>query len=392
MKSSNVPAVRFNGFSGEWEEYQLKEILKEHNEISKGDRYPIATSSRKGLFLQSDYFKGERSGIDKSLDFHLVPNNFITYRHMSDDSIFHFNKNRTGSPILVSKEYPVFTTNKDAYDEFVIRNLNHSKDFTRFATMQKKGGTRVRLYFNVLQTYKINIPTIHEQQKIGDFFKELDDRIALQQRQIELLKESKQGFLQKMFPKDGERVPEVRFEGFSGEWSSIKLKDVTTITMGHSPKGENYTDNPNDYILVQGNADIKNGWVKPRVWTKEITKQAFEGDLIISVRAPVGEIGKTNYEVVIGRGVASIRGNDFIYQTLKKMKGDDYWRHYSSGSTFESINSSDLKNALIKVPSKEEQQKIGEFFKQLDDNISLHEKELELLKETKRGFLQKMFV
>jgi type I restriction enzyme S subunit len=162
--------------------------------------------------------------------------------------------------------------------------------------------------------------------------------------------------------------------------------------MGQSPNSENYTDNPNDYILVQGNADMKNNRVVPRVWTTQVTKQAEKGDLILSVRAPVGDIGKTDYDVVLGRGVAAIKGNNFIFQQLGKMKENGYWNRYSTGSTFESINSKDIREALIIIPDVKEQQKIGVFFKQLDDTITLHQRELELLQLTKKAFLQKLFV
>ena len=84
--------------------------------------------------------------------------------------------------------------------------------------------------------------------------------------------------------------------------------------MGQSPDGATYSDVPSDYILVQGNADLKNGWVCPRIWTTQKTKTAEAGDLIMSVRAPAGAMGKTAYDVVLGRGVAGIKGNEFIYQ------------------------------------------------------------------------------
>lgn len=116
MENKYTPAIRFSGFNEDWEERRLGDVLKEHNELIKGDIYPIATSSRKGLFLQKEYFEGGRSGIDETLTFHLVPESYITYRHMSDDSTFHFNKNTMGTPVLVSKEYPVFTTNEKAND------------------------------------------------------------------------------------------------------------------------------------------------------------------------------------------------------------------------------------------------------------------------------------
>lgn len=151
---------------------------------------------------------------------------------------------------------------------------------------------------------------------------------------------------------------------------------MVEITMGQSPSSKNYTENPSDYILVQGNADMKNGHVVPRVWTTQITKQAEKGDLILSVRAPVGDIGKTDYDVVIGRGVAAIKGNSFIFQLLTKMKITGYWTRFSTGSTFESINSDNLKNAQIIIPSLKEQEKIGKTFNSINSLISLHQRKL----------------
>ena len=169
------------------------------------------------------------------------------------------------------------------------------------------------------------------------------------------------------------KTPEIRFEGFDDDWEQRKFSDISQITMGQSPNGENYTENPDDHILVQGNADMKNGRVVPRVWTRQVTKTAEPNDIILSVRAPVGDVGKTEYNVVLGRGVAGIRGNDFIYQSLIKMKDIGFWTRFSTGSTFESINSADLKEALILVPSEVEQKKIGTFFKSLDDTITLQQ-------------------
>ena len=117
---------------------------------------------------------------------------------------------------------------------------------------------------------------------------------------------------------------------------------------------------------------------------KKVTLEAFRNKDISG--------GTSSYEVVIGRGVAAIKGNEFIFQNLGKMKSDGYWTRYSTGSTFESINSTDIKEAIISVPAIEEQDKIGSFFKQLDNTIALHQRKLDLLKEQKKGFLQKMFV
>ena len=145
--------------------------------------------------------------------------------------------------------------------------------------------------------------------------------------------------------------------------------------MGQSPDGSTYSDEPSDYILVQGNADLQNGWVCPRIWTTQITKKADAGDLIMSVRAPAGAMGKTAYNAVIGRGVAAIKGNEFIYQLLVKMDTDGFWKTLSCGSTFESLNSDNIKNAEVKIPTTAEQIKIGGLFQYLDNLITLHQRQ-----------------
>ncbi|HEQ9821889.1 restriction endonuclease subunit S [Streptococcus pyogenes] len=187
------------------------------------------------------------------------------------------------------------------------------------------------------------------------------------------------------------KQPQYRFDGFEGEWEEKELGDIVQITMGQSPSSQNYTTNPSDYILVQGNADIKNGYVFPRVWTTQITKQADKGDIILSVRAPVGDVGKTNYHVIIGRGVAAIKGNEFIFQILKYLKEIGYWKRISTGSTFDSISSSDIKYAKIQIPSLPEQEAIGELFQMVDQLIQLQDQKLATLKEQKQTFLRKMF-
>ena len=188
------------------------------------------------------------------------------------------------------------------------------------------------------------------------------------------------------------KSPKIRFKGFTDDWEQRKLGDTVRITMGQSPSGENYTENPKDHILVQGNADMKNGRVVPRIWTTQVTKNADPDDIILSVRAPVGDVGKTDYPVVLGRGVAGISGNAFIFQTLSRMKEIGFWTRYSSGSTFESINSADLKDAVISIPNIEEQTKIGDFFTKLDDAIALHQDAIHKLQLLKQSLLQKMFV
>lgn len=216
---------------------------------------------------------------------------------------------------------------------------------------------------------------LEEQKIIGDFFDKLEKIITLHQRKLEHLKLKKKSLLQKLFPKEGEVYPELRFPGFTDPWEQRKLADVANIVMGQSPSSQNYTDNPNDDILVQGNADLIDGQVVPRLWTKEITKSIDEGNIVMTVRAPVGDVAKTAYKVVLGRGVAGIKGDEYIYQFLLKLKYNHYWRSLSSGSTFESINSNDIKNLIIDIPCDEERTKIGNLLSTTDTLITLHQEE-----------------
>ena len=187
------------------------------------------------------------------------------------------------------------------------------------------------------------------------------------------------------------RQLKIRFKKYNDVWENVKLTEIAPIVMGQSPDSKNYTDNPNDYILVQGNADMQNGRIVPRVWTTQITKLAEKGDLILSVRAPVGDIGKTDYNVVLGRGVAAIKGNEFLFQLLTKMKQYHYWAKFSTGSTFESINSNDIKSAEIYLPSIEEQSAIGSLFRTLDDLLANYKDNLANYQSLKTTMLSKMF-
>lgn len=375
-----IPKLRFPGFTEPWEERKLEDVTESFD----GKRVPIDS----GLRVSGEYPYYGATGIIDYVDDYIFDGEYVL---LAED----------GANIIM-RNYPVayltqgkFWLNNHAHIMKMIDGSNYflvqvleKIDYTKYNT----GTAQPKLNSKIIKNIELKLPHIEEQQKIGTFFKLLDDTTALHQRKLEHLKEQKNGLLQKMFPKNGEDVPEIRFPGFTAPWEERKLGDEVRIVMGQSPNSENYTDNPNDYILVQGNADIKNGRVFPRVWTKQITKKAEKNDLILSVRAPVGDVGKTDYSVVIGRGVAAIKGNEFIFQQLIKMKSNGYWAKYSTGSTFESINSSDIKEALIMLPDDREQQKIGIFFMKIDDAIVLHQRKLDHLQLLKKGLLQQMFV
>ena len=277
-------------------------------------------------------------------------------------------KNDAGK--LVSHRFPQFSFAEGMVPEF-FRYVIVDEKFRHHLWLASPGGAgrnRV-LKLDEMLNYLMRFPSRDEQIKIAEFFRHLDNLITLHQRECI------------SFTGRADRlILTANKKRTTSSWEQRKLGDVVQITMGQSPDGSTYSDEPSDYILVQGNADLQNGWVCPRIWTTQITKKADAGDLIMSVRAPAGAMGKTAYNAVIGRGVAAIKGNEFIYQLLVKMDADGFWKTLSCGSTFESLNSDNIKNAEVKIPTTAEQIKIGGYFQQLDNLITLHQRKLFLMK------------
>lgn len=405
MSDDKKPAIRFKNYSDDWEQRKVGDYYEFKNGLNKskeffGEGTPIVNFT--DVFHNRGIFPEMLSGKVR-LELSEIKN----YEVKKGDIFF----TRT-SETIEEIGYPSVMLGEPentVFSGFVLRGRCFLKDdpldnlFKKYlfftdvfrTEMLRKSSMTTRALTS--GTAIKNMEFLHplskeEQHRIGELLTKLDHLITLHQRKYDKLQNLKKAMLEKMFPKNGSNVPKIRFKGFTDAWEQRKLGDVVQITMGQSPDGSTYSDEPSDYILVQGNADLQNGWVCPRIWTTQITKKADAGDLIMSVRAPAGAMGKTAYNAVIGRGVAAIKGNEFIYQLLVKMDMDGFWKTLSCGSTFESLNSNNIKNAEVKVPITAEQVQIGNFFQQLDNLITLHQRELEKLKNIKKAMLEKMFV
>ena len=378
----NNPKIRFKGHTDAWEQCKLGDVV----EFLDTQRKPLEGAKR----VAGPYPYYGASGIVDYVDGYLFDEELVL---LSEDGANITDRNYpvcflASGKYWVNNHAHVLKCKQGNENNFVCNSLER-KDYTPYNT----GMAMPKLNQEVCRNIPVQCPKYEEQIKIGDYFRKLDHLITLHQRKCEETKKLKKYMLQKMFPKDGECVPEIRFSGFTDAWEQRKLGEICKITMGQSPDGTTYSDTPSDYILVQGNADLKDGWVYPRIWTTQKTKTAEAGDLIMSVRAPAGAMGKTAYNVVLGRGVAGIKGNELIYQLLVKMDTDGYWKKLAAGSTFESINSDTVFNAQVVVPQDvEEQQVIGEYFRNLDHLITLHQRKCEQLQSIKKYMLQNMFV
>ncbi|QOW04629.1 restriction endonuclease subunit S [Vibrio parahaemolyticus] len=180
---------------------------------------------------------------------------------------------------------------------------------------------------------------------------------------------------------------------FEGEWEEVKLSHLATITMGSSPKSEAYNEIGEGLPLLQGNADIKARRSAPRIYTSQITKECSIGDILLSVRAPVGSVAKSEHKACIGRGIASIKAKksnsqEYLYQWL--LAFEPKWERLSQGSTFEAVNSNDIKTLDILAPNLIEQQKIASVLTAADKDIDALEAKLSLFKQEKKALMQQL--
>ena len=389
---AKVPELRFAGFADDWEERKLED----YSENTFGGGTP-----KTGI---DEYWTGDipwiqSSDLKKEQLYNVQPSKFITDDAVKNSATKLVPKNSiaivtrvgVGKLALLPFEYAT------SQDFLSLSNLKVDKWFGIYSTytmLQKelnniqgtsiKGITKPELLKKKMRTPSL----IKEQQKIGSFFQQLDNTIALHQRKLDLLKEQKKGFLQKMFPKNGAKVPELRFEGFADDWEERKLGEIFNYEQPtkYIVKSTEYDDNFNTPVLTAGKSfllgytdeisGIKNATVEnPVVIFDDFTTGSHYVDFPFKIKSSAMKL-------------LSLNDNSdnfyFMFNTLKNIKyvPQSHERHWiSKFSSFE-----------IYKPSQEEQQKIGSFFKQLDATIALHQRKLDLLKEQKKGFLQKMFV
>ena len=250
-----VPELRFPGFTDPWEERKLGEISKYsnggsyENDVVENGTYELITLksvNMSGKLVSSGKFiNRETKTLEKDTLVMILSEQAPGLLGMTAQ-IPENNKYVLNQRVAEIKP----NTNIDSY--FLSMSINRSQVY-----FSKRGaGTKVQNISKPnVENFKFYCPSEREQQKISSFFKQLDNTIDLHQRKLAKLKELKQGYLQKMFPKNGSKFPQLRFAGFADAWEQRKLGEEAQLTMGQSPNSENYTKNPDDYILVQDYAD-----------------------------------------------------------------------------------------------------------------------------------------
>lgn len=379
MSNNTQPEIRFPEFTDEWEQRKLGDFI----DVKSGKDYKHLNSGSIPVYGTGGYMLS----VDRAL---------------SDiDAIGIGRKGTIDKPYLLKAPfwtvdtlfYAVPKQNIDLqFSLSIFKKINWKKfdESTGVPSLSK----------TVINSVGASVPSYEEQQKIGSFFKQLDETIALHQHKLDLLKETKKGFLQKMFPKNGAKVPEIRFPGFTEAWEERRLKQLGEIQTGNTPPTndtENYNKNG---IMWVTPTDINNlvisdtakklseiGRLKARI--------AMKGSILVTCIASIGKNTLALSDVGFNQQINALTPNkefDSYFLLSQSGKWSEKMKILAGRGTMQIVNKTDFSNITTYVPKYREQVKIGHFFKQLDDTIMLHQRKLDLLKETKKGFLQKMFV
>ena len=397
------PEMRFNGYTEEWEQRKLRGITVK---IGSGKTPSGGKSAyvETGIpLIRSQNVNGDKVDfadivyIDESTD-----ESMANSRVCTNDVLL----NITGASIGRSAVYKglelanvnqhvcIIRPIKGYLSDFIQLNLSSDNGQKQIDASQAGGG-REGLNFQEIGKMQFPFPTINEQKCIGRYFNNLDHLITLHQRKLERLINVKKSMLKKMFPQNGEKKPEIRFEGFTGDWEQRRLGEYVSITSGEAPsKFEEGTElyvkvddlNYNDKYVV----DTQN-----KVAEHSTVKRVTKGSVVFPKR---GAAIMTNKVRIMG--IDSYMDTNMMALTSEKLDSEFLYNIISTEglykiadtSTIPQINNKHVEPYEVTIPSLDEQRRIGAYFKQLDDLITLQKRKVGKLQDTKKAFLNKMFV
>ena len=305
--------------------------------------------------------------------------------------------------VIVSSLYEVFQTDNYVDDRFLWHWFK-SDEFPRWIERLQEGSVRLYFYYDKLCECQLHMPSLEEQEKIASFLDSLDHLITLHQRKCEETRKLKKYMLQKMFPQNGQKVPEIRFEGFTDDWEQRKLGDIADIVGGGTPSTGNlsYWDGEIDWYAPAEIADQ----IYANSSQKKITDLGYEnssakmlppGTVLFTSRAGIGKTAILTRKGCTNQGFQSIvphRGeldSYFIFSRTEELKR--YGELVGAGSTFVEVSGKQMMAMeLMMPPTMREQQTIGGFFQQLDHLITLHQQKCDELKNIKKFMFQNMFI
>ncbi|BAQ98345.1 restriction endonuclease subunit S [Bifidobacterium bifidum] len=410
-EQAKVPAIRFAGFTDPWEQRKLGEFSKK-NTIKNANgalSETFTNSAEQGVISQLDYFDHDITNDANISGYYVVqPDDFVYNPRISATApCGPINRNRLNRAGVMSPLYTVFSVDA-SMDKTYLEHYFKTSRWHDFMFLEGNTGARSdRFSISDATFFEMPIwcPEISEQMAIAKQLETTDTLITLHQRKYDKLVILKKSMLEKMFPKDGEPVPEIRFAGFTDPWEQRKLVEVATFGGGHTPPmadPDNYEDG---YVLWVTSQDVKSNYLD-RTTTQITEKGAKEltlypaGSLVMVTRSgilrhtlPVAELRKPStvnqdIRVILPQGECC---GEWLLQFFISHNKELLLEFGKTGTTVESVDFGKIKDMLLYMPSTVEQQQIGDFFAKLDSLITLHQRKLELLQNIKKSLLDKMF-
>ena len=397
-KNEQKPAIRFQGFTDAWEQRKLGDISESY---SGG----TPTAGKKEYyngdipFIRSGEIRGDKTEL------------FITDEGLNNSSakmvqigyILYALYGATSGEVSISKlkgainQAVLAIQPHQNYDsQFLMQWLRKSKDNIIGTYLQ---GGQGNLSGNIVKELIVDVPTYEEQKEIGAYFQQLDNLITLHQRKYDKLLSIKKSMLEKMFPRDGSKFPEIRFSGFTDPWEQRKLGDISESYSGGTPtagKKEYYNGDIPFIRSGEIRGDKTELFITDEGLNNSSAKMVQIGYILYALYgATSGEVSISKLKGAINQAVLAIQphqnyDSQFLMQWLRKSKDNIIGTYLQGGQG--NLSGNIVKELIVDVPTYEEQKEIGAYFQQLDNLITLHQRKLEKLKNIKKSMLEKMFV
>ena len=406
-KKRKVPKLRFPGFTDDWEQRKLGEIAKiigggtpstSNPEYWDGgiDWYSPAEIGSQ-IYVSESVRQISDLGLQKS-----------SAKLLPEGSVLFTSRAGIGNTAILAKEsctnqgFQSIVPNKGMLDTYFIFSQSHA--LKKYGETVGAGSTFVEVSGKQMERMDISLPIIQEQEKIGAYFKQMDSLISLHQRKLDNIKMLKKSLLQKLFPKDGEKIPELRFPGFTDAWEQQKLGEVVNKCYGGgTPRTsvEEYWTGNIPWLQSSNliDDDVQNAKVEKFISENAIDSSAAKmipsRSIAVVTRVGIGKLVLMDKDFATSQDFLSLSGilleeQFMLYALYILLKSE---KRKGQGTSIKGITKEVLLNKDIRFPGNSiEQLKTGNFFKLFDALISLHQRKLDHLKELKKGLLQQMFV
>lgn len=403
MKSE--PKIRFPEFDDSYSCSYLSDYLTVNTARNKDGAYSkedvLSVSGEEGIVNQIQLLGRSYAGVSV-LDYHIVnPDDIVYTKSPLKASPFGIIKCNKGQSGIVSTLYAVYTPKESVLPSYVEDYFALDSRLNRYLKPIVRIGAKhdMKVSNSAVLEGEVSFPSLSEQKKIADFLSAYDKKISLQKERVETLKEQKKGLLQKMFPKKGETVPELRFPGFTGDWEQRKLGEISDSYSGGTPTVgiKEYYGGQIPFIRSgEINSDYTELFITKDGLKNSSARLVSKGDILYALYgATSGEVGRARLNGAINQAILAIKPSagydcEFISQWLRKNKQNIVETYLQGGQG--NLSGTIVKDLVVQFPTLPEQEVIGTCFASLDNLIALHQRKLETMQEIKKGLLQQMFV